>query len=110
MFHCDTYRDQLAIAHPRLGHALWCPSPPNQVPPIEVGDVGFVYRGHFTRLFNILLPEDHPINAIWGVPENYEPLQPLEEDHINRETIFPANICSNGVAAVPRRREVLDAG
>jgi hypothetical protein len=49
-------------------------------------------------------------NARFGVPENYEPLQPLVRDHINRETIFPLNICSKGVTKIPGRREVSDAG
>jgi hypothetical protein len=107
---CDTYRDQLAIAHPRFGHALWLPAPAIQILPVEVGDVGFVHGGKFRRLFNTLLPEDHPTNARFGVPENYEPLQPLVRDHINRVTIFPLNICSKGVTKIPGRREFSGAG
>ena len=31
---------------------------------VEIGDVGFVRQGYFHRLFNILLPEDHPSHQV----------------------------------------------
>ena len=110
MLLCDSYRDQLAIAHPRFDHALCCLGTPQEVPPVEIGDVGFIHYGFFLRLFNALLPEDHPDNARFGVPENHEPLQHLVRDHIDRSTLPPGIICSNGVTVIPERSEVSDAG
>ncbi|KAF8263073.1 hypothetical protein EI94DRAFT_626048 [Lactarius quietus] len=74
MAHFDTFRDQIAIAHPAFGHALWEPDP-GEFPAVEVGDVGFVRDGKFHRLFNALLPADHPSNESRGVPEHHEPLK-----------------------------------
>ncbi|KAI9440445.1 hypothetical protein H4582DRAFT_1463515 [Lactarius indigo] len=78
MTHYDTFRDQLAIAHPAFGHALWEPDPREQYPPVEVGDVGFIRQGKFHRLFNALLPANHQSHQRFGVPEHYEPLQLTE--------------------------------
>lgn len=40
---------------------------------VRVGDVGFIREGIFHRLFNALLPADHPIQ-VTGVPRGYTPL------------------------------------
>lgn len=43
---CEVYRNGFAkIAH--MGHGLWHPSKT-----IEIGDVGYIKEGAFTRLFN----------------------------------------------------------
>ncbi|KAF8269283.1 hypothetical protein EI94DRAFT_1015440 [Lactarius quietus] len=97
MTHYNTFRDQLAIAHPAFGYALWEPDPGEQYPPVEVGDVGFVRQGKFHRLFNALLPANHPSHRRFGVPEHYEPLQPSVPDHIDHGTLNPNNFCSYGV-------------
>lgn len=102
----DIFRDQLAIAHPGLGHALQDPRPGDGFPPAEIGDVGYVVRGHFLRIFNALLPGNHP-SQLFGVPENYEPLQLHERNHIDSETLPPSNFCSHGIIGVP---EVADSG
>lgn len=78
--HYDIYREELRKAYPYLGHALWQPGP-GHCPPVEVGDVGFVRTGRFHRLFNVLLPGDHPSHTL-GVPENYEQLQLHYTTHI----------------------------
>ena len=96
MTHYNTFRDQLAIAHPALGYALWEPDP-GEHPPVEVADVGFVSQGKFQRLFNALLPANHQSHQRFGVPENYEPLQLSVLDHINHGTLYPNNFCSYGV-------------
>jgi hypothetical protein len=41
---------------------------------VRVGDVGFIRDGYFQRLFNALLPADHPSHDNFGVPEWHEPL------------------------------------
>ena len=59
----DVFRDELAITYPGLGYALWLPRPQTNHPLVEIGDVGFVWEGTFVRLFNALLPRDHPSHA-----------------------------------------------
>ena len=106
----ETFRDQLAIAHPGLGHALWEPQPPIDFPPAEIGDVGFMFMHRFLHIFNVLLPGNHP-SQLFGVPENYEPLQLHEQDHIDSETLSPSNFCSHGIFGVPLGgSEVFDSG
>lgn len=95
--HYDTFRVQLANTHSAFGHALWEPDPGEDFPPVEVGDVGFIRQGNFHRLFNALLPEDHPSHDTFGVPENHDLLQPSTSNHINRGTLHPNNFCSYGV-------------
>jgi hypothetical protein len=95
--HYNTFRDQLAIAHPALGYALWEPDPGGLYPPVAVGDVGYIREGQFFRLFNTLLPEDDQSHRRFGVPEHYEPLQLSLPDHIDRRTLNPNNFCSHGV-------------
>ena len=94
MSHYNTFRDQLAIAHPALGYALWDPDPGEQCPPVEIADVGYIRRGKFHRLFNALLPANHQSYQRFGVPENYEPLQLSVLDH---GTLHPNNLSSYGV-------------
>jgi hypothetical protein len=93
----NVFRDELAITYPGLGHALWDPHPGSLSPPVEIGDVGFVKDGRFSRLFNALLPGDHPSHATFGVPENYEPLQLREQDHIDRGALSPGIFSSYGL-------------
>lgn len=97
MVQYDTFRDQLAIKYPVYGHALWEPNPGGLYHSIEVGDVGYTLHGKFLRLFNILLPADHPSHEKSGVPESHEPLKPSIADHIDRSTLGPKNFCSAGV-------------
>jgi hypothetical protein len=100
MAHYDIFRDQLGINYPALGHALWDPNPGRQFYPVEVGDVGIIREGKFLRLFNALLPEDHPSHQRFGVPEHYEPLRPSIEDHISTGMLVPRDFCSRGVTVV----------
>ena len=69
----DIYREELAIRYPAYGHALWEPNPGGRYTSVEIGDVGFIRHGYFRRLFNILLPADHPSHQD-GVPQHHEPL------------------------------------
>ena len=96
---CDIFRDLLAIKYPAYGHALWEPNSV-QVPHLhvaEVGDVGCVVHGKFLRLFNVLLPANHPSHERSGVPESHEPLRPSISDHIDSSTLRPENLYSAGV-------------
>jgi hypothetical protein len=94
--HYDVFREQLAIKYPAFGHALWEPNPRNPDRPVQVGDVGFIRRGKFHRLFNALLPADDPTQEL-GVPEYHEPLIPSLLDHIDKGSLDSNNYCSAGV-------------
>ncbi|KAH9038303.1 hypothetical protein EDB84DRAFT_1098834 [Lactarius hengduanensis] len=108
----DTFRDQLAIAYPRFGHALWDPAlgPKELHPPVEVGDVGFVHQGRFHRLFNVLLAADDPSHVKYGVPEDHERLQLPFRHHIDRGVLRPMDFHSYGVNVVSGGLGVLATG
>ena len=99
MAHYDIFSAQLAIKHPTYGHALWEPSPTELYTAVEVGDVGFIREGRFHRLFNALLPADHPSHNL-GVPEYHEPLIPSLSVHIISATLSPSHYCSAGIDMV----------
>ena len=68
--HIDVYAKELWELG--FGYPLWNPdSPPNE-DGVLIGDVGFVNKGTFYRMFNALKPADDPINHS-GVPDGYEP-------------------------------------
>ena len=76
MAHHNIFREEIATACPNYGFALWEPSPGGQYDAVEVGDVGFVRRGYFQRLFNVLHPRDHPSHQnLSFVPEDHEQLE-----------------------------------
>ncbi|KAI0289863.1 hypothetical protein BC826DRAFT_970762 [Russula brevipes] len=103
MAHYDIFRQKLAIRFPSYGHALWEPSPGDLYPPVQIGDVGFICRGKFHRLFNALLPADHPSHQNFGVPEHHKPLQPKSPAHITSEALAPGNFCSTNVVETSRQ-------
>ncbi|KAH9066175.1 hypothetical protein EDB87DRAFT_1732214 [Lactarius vividus] len=109
MAHYNTFREQLAIAHPAFGHALWEPDP-GQYPPVQVGDVGFTRDGKFHRLFNVLLPANDPSHQSRGTPDGHEPLPLRLQDHIDRGILSPNTFYSYGVNVVSGGLEVLATG
>jgi len=100
MAHYNIFREQLAIKYPEFGHALWEPSPGQSNRPVEVGDVGFIRRGRFQRLFNALLTADDPSQEL-GVPEHHEQLMPNLRNHIDRSSLSRNHYCSAGVRIEP---------
>ena len=62
------------LAPLKLGIPLWIPEP-QDCDEVCVGDVGYLQDGAFYRLFNCTLPANHPSNQVFGVPENFTPLQ-----------------------------------
>ena len=90
------FRDQLLQTYPTYGYALWDPSPTGPDKPVKVADVGFIRWGKFHRLFNALLPADHPSHGR-GVPDYHEPLVPNLEDHINTGSLSCGHYCSGEV-------------
>jgi hypothetical protein len=102
----DIFRERLAIKYPSYGHALWEPSPRNpDSRPVQIGDVGFIRRGKFHRLFNALLSKDDPSHVLGGVPEYHEPLVPTLLDHFDttttRRSLARNHFCSPGVSMEP---------
>ena len=101
----DIFREELATKYSTYGHALWEPSPGGHNTAVEIGDVGFIRQGYFHRLFNILLPGDHPSHQE-GVPQRHEPLVLRIRSPIDTSTLGPNDLRSIGVldATEERRR------
>jgi len=53
------------------GYPLWLPEP-NQDGEVMIGDVGYLHRGAFYRMFNATLDKEDPVNDRLGVPEHFE--------------------------------------
>jgi len=53
---CSIFREELSIRYPNQGCALWEPDPQCLYEAVAVGDVGFIDKGYFHRLFNALCP------------------------------------------------------
>jgi hypothetical protein len=71
----NVYREQLSPLH--QGYALWEPEPVKGLyDKVSIGDVGYVDRGFFYRMFNVTLPWDNPSNNKFGEdePEHYKPM------------------------------------
>lgn len=82
----NIYSDQLSTL--KRGYALWEADPAGSYDQVEVGDVGYIFRGSFERLFNILRPANHPSQSR-GVPECFEPLT-LPENRTTKCLTLPA--------------------
>jgi hypothetical protein len=109
----NVYRDQLTSLS--LGLAVWNPDPPiNPNPPsdpyaahlprkiydkVSIGDVGYLHDGTFIRLFNVMLPWDHPSNRTLGYPEPYESLDCGPFINTFRTNIKKVEHCSPSVSA-----------
>lgn len=116
MAHYGIFRQELAIAYPTYGNALWEPDPGGQYNAVEVGDVGFIRRGYFQRLFNVLLPKDHPFHRNPSfVPEDHQQLVTIH-DHIVKNEIRTGSrqnslhFCSQYVTLDSRGRGTLASG
>ncbi|EKM58841.1 uncharacterized protein PHACADRAFT_248938 [Phanerochaete carnosa HHB-10118-sp] len=59
-----------------LGYALWHPEPHETGEP-QIGDVGYVSRGAFIRLFNINTSKEDYAVTFWDAP--FEPTDTLPE-------------------------------
>jgi hypothetical protein len=107
---CDIFRETLAIKYPNCGHALWEPSPGGLYDAVEVGDVGFIREGCFHRLFNVLLPGDHPSHQNFGVPDNHQQLRLNAPNHIHRGVDGTDDFCSRNVNLVSLEDDIHAAG
>ncbi len=93
----DSYRDQLACLY--NGHAVWMPDPAKQYDRVRVGDVGFMDRGYFVRMFNSLSSVDDPIQ-VFGVPEGFISLNMGPFQNIRTQNFSNGEYCSNTVTAL----------
>ena len=76
MAYYDIFRQELGISHPLTAMRYWNQTQGDSTMPyVQVGDVGFIRRGYFQRLFNVLLPKDHPSHRNPSfVPEDHQQL------------------------------------
>jgi hypothetical protein len=95
----NIFREELAIKYPSHGYALWEPSPQagGRYHAVQVGDVGFIHRGSFHRLFNVLLPEDHESHR-GSVPPHYKPLEIRMSPPTQTGTLPSNHLRSRGVS------------
>jgi len=96
----DIFRQHLALTLPDHGHALWDPNPTRQDRPVQVGDVGFIRRGKFHRLFNALLPAGDPSHDL-GVPEHHKPLVSNYSGPLDPGSLSRGHYCSGRINAEP---------
>ena len=69
----EVYEDQMTTLS--QGLALWNPSPPKEIyDEVSIGDVGYLQKGSFIRMFNVMLPWSHESNRTLGEPERYDSL------------------------------------
>jgi hypothetical protein len=105
------FRHHLVTNYPAYEHAHWEQDPGNQLyRTVSVGDVGYIRRGLFCRLFNVLLPAEDESHAGLGVPEYHEPLTVSVRKHIDIGKIGPNNFCSAKVTSMPEQSERLEKG
>ncbi|EKM58806.1 uncharacterized protein PHACADRAFT_86413 [Phanerochaete carnosa HHB-10118-sp] len=92
----EIYSSSLATFHE--GHALWYPEPHESGEP-QIGDVGFIHRGAFIRLFNLDTSAPEKKVTFWPVPfDDIKPLPPhvLQIDRRHRPLV-PDHYCSHGM-------------
>ncbi|KAH9839021.1 uncharacterized protein C8Q71DRAFT_747171 [Rhodofomes roseus] len=76
------------------GFPLWDPEPERHGE-VHIGDVGFLVKGRFHRLFNPTLPAEHEVNQVWGVPDVFEELRIPSSLYSYKTTAISADtVCS----------------
>ena len=90
----DVYAEQLCYRG--YGLPLWVPEP-SKFGEVQIGDVGYVERGGFYRLFNAAFPADHPMNRD-GVPPEFEVME-INPRHVHKRDNYlnPGPLCSRSV-------------
>ncbi|CCM04487.1 uncharacterized protein FIBRA_06667 [Fibroporia radiculosa] len=68
----NVYAEQLSGLG--YGYALWNPQPIEDSE-VLIGDVGWIRKGRFHRLFNAMKDAQDPLNLSFGVPDSYVPLR-----------------------------------
>ena len=110
MDNSKTFREELAIQYPTLGRALWETDPGGLYNAVQVGDVGFIRHGYFTRLFNALSPSDRPSDhspaSDFQFPHYLERLQPRRSNHIRTSIDHRKDFRSKNIANVSREPNI----
>jgi len=79
--------------------ALWEPRPVEALyDTVSIGDVGYIYKGRFHRLFNVTLPWNHPTNTRLGEPEYYTTLNMGAFKNIREVTLAKGGYYSRNVS------------
>ena len=94
-----TYAKQLEILG--YGYALYEPNPMDDYDRVRVGDVGYIQKGKFMKLFNIFEPLDdagNPINR--NVPDLFEPLPEEFREISSLEPLSPGVFKSKSVRRI----------
>ncbi|KIM89603.1 hypothetical protein PILCRDRAFT_1941, partial [Piloderma croceum F 1598] len=82
------YANALSTKRESYGYPLWEPDPAGQ-DPVELTDVGYIFRGRFVKLFNG-----------FSAPEGFERLDTGEVIQLNPLPMIPEEIASRGVRKV----------
>lgn len=77
------------------GLPLWVPEP-TEAGEVLIGDVGYIRRGAFYRLFNVALQASHAVNRN-SVPEGFTPLMYSSRAHHRIEDYVHGALCSRSV-------------
>ncbi|EMD41169.1 hypothetical protein CERSUDRAFT_149887 [Gelatoporia subvermispora B] len=83
------------------GLPLWDPTPPEELGEVQIGDVGYIWRGAFHRLFNAMHEADQEINRRYGVPEGFTKfnLQESRSSVHRRPNAIPSGfLCSKSIS------------
>lgn len=80
------------------GYALWYPEPHTTGVP-QIGDVGYVSEGSFTRLFNLNIERQEHQVTFWEPPFTIAPPLPANVFLIDPRhgLLGPGRFCSHGV-------------
>ena len=98
------YCDQLSFLS--LGYPLWNPDPAECYNQVSIGDVSYTKEGSFFRLFNVLLPWDHPSNHTFCEPEHYIPLDLGPFVNIHESRFLKGNYCTPHVTIIQQTEEI----
>ncbi|KAI0046117.1 hypothetical protein FA95DRAFT_1596453 [Auriscalpium vulgare] len=95
--HYELYSRQLYSLS--LGAATWECSPQDQIRRVLIGDVGYMFFGRFTPLFNVHLPADHRFQP-FAVPPHFEPLEIASSQIDFGREVEAGAYCSQSIRAL----------
>lgn len=74
----DSYVQQMRSVNPGF-LPIWNPSP-FRGQEVQIGDVGYIYKGSFRRLFNVNYGASHVYNQ-GTVPDKFQPFEPKDSEY-----------------------------
>ncbi|KAI0937984.1 hypothetical protein AcV7_003303 [Taiwanofungus camphoratus] len=94
----DVYAEQLFKRGE--GYPLWAPEA-TEDGEVLIGDVGYVRRGAFYRMFNAMREGDDEINKTWGVPDGFKEFTSQNFGKRRQEAAIDAGaLCSKSVRKI----------